>query len=54
MAASVDYKTATSVYDFSARDTQGNDIQLDKYKGKVLLIGKVMIFKDINRHFEFR
>ncbi|XP_058453415.1 uncharacterized protein LOC131431613 isoform X2 [Malaya genurostris] len=33
-----DYKTAKSVYDFSAQDGQGNDISLEKYRGKVLLI----------------
>lgn len=27
-----------SVYDFKVKDTYGNDVSLDKYKGKVLLI----------------
>lgn len=27
-----------SVYDFTVKDTYGNDVKLDKYKGKVLLI----------------
>ena len=27
-----------SVYDFKVKDTFGNDVSLDKYKGKVLLI----------------
>lgn len=27
-----------SVYDFQVKDTFGNDVSLDKYKGKVLLI----------------
>ena len=33
-----DYKTATSVYDFTVKDGQGNDVQLDKYKDNVLVI----------------
>lgn len=28
----------TSVYDFQVKDTYGNDVSLDKYKGKVLVI----------------
>ncbi len=28
----------TTIYDFTVRDNQGNDVSLDKYKGKVLLI----------------
>lgn len=27
-----------SVYDFQVKDTYGNDVALDKYKGKVLII----------------
>lgn len=27
-----------SVYDFKVKDTFGNDVSLDKYKGKVLVI----------------
>lgn len=44
MAEAVDYKTANSVYDFTVKDTQGNEVKLDKYQGKVLLIGKGKIF----------
>ena len=28
----------TTIYDFIVKDNQGNDVSLDKYKGKVLLI----------------
>ena len=28
----------TTIYDFTVKDNKGNDISLDKYKGKVLLI----------------
>lgn len=28
----------TTIYDFTVKDNKGNDIRLDKYKGKVLLI----------------
>lgn len=28
----------TTIYDFTVKDKQGNDVSLDKYKGKVLLI----------------
>ncbi|CAG9762839.1 unnamed protein product [Ceutorhynchus assimilis] len=31
----------SSVYDFTVKDIQGNDVKLDKYKGKVLLIVNV-------------
>ena len=34
----VDYKTATSIYDFTVKDTFGNDVSLDKYKDHVVLI----------------
>lgn len=33
-----DYKTATSVHDFTVQDSYGNDVKLDKYKGNVVLI----------------
>ncbi|XP_055607543.1 uncharacterized protein LOC129755196 isoform X2 [Uranotaenia lowii] len=36
--ADSDYKSAKSVYDFTVKDGQGNDISLEKYRGKVLLI----------------
>ncbi|KAJ8673536.1 hypothetical protein QAD02_004798 [Eretmocerus hayati] len=33
-----DWKKATSIYDFHARDIDGNDVSLDKYKGHVAII----------------
>ena len=33
-----DYRSATSVYDFSVKNAQKEDVSLLKYKGKVLLI----------------
>lgn len=33
-----DYTKAQSVYDFSVKDTYGNDVSLEKYRGHVLLI----------------
>lgn len=41
MAANPDYKTAKSVYDFSARDITGKEVSLEKYKGHVLIIVNV-------------
>lgn len=38
MAATVDPKDAKSIYDFTVKDTYGNDVPLDKYKGKVCVI----------------
>jgi len=40
MAASneVDYKNASSIYDFTVKDTYGNDVSLEKYRGHVVLI----------------
>lgn len=38
MAEEADYKNANSVYDFTVKDTYGNDVPLEKYKGQVLLI----------------
>lgn len=34
----VDYKKATSIYDFTVKDSFGNDVPLDKYKGNVVVI----------------
>lgn len=31
-------ENAQSVYDFTVKDTYGNDVKLDKYKGKVLVV----------------
>lgn len=33
-----DYKKATSIYDFTVKDTYGNDVSLEKYRGYVVLI----------------
>ncbi|XP_062564663.1 uncharacterized protein LOC134227300 isoform X3 [Armigeres subalbatus] len=33
-----DYKSAQSVYDFTVKDGQGENVSLDKYRGKVLLV----------------
>lgn len=38
MADSVDPKKASSIFDFTVQDTFGNDVPLEKYKGKVVLI----------------
>ncbi|XP_031633811.1 probable phospholipid hydroperoxide glutathione peroxidase isoform X2 [Contarinia nasturtii] len=34
----VDYKSASSIYDFTVKDTYGKDVSLDKYRGNVVLI----------------
>lgn len=34
----VDPKDATSIYDFTVKDTFGNDVKMDKYTGNVVLI----------------
>lgn len=48
-----DYKTATSVYDFTVKDSYGNDVSLDKYRGNVVLIvniaSQVSTFEFISR-----
>ncbi|KAH8366089.1 hypothetical protein KR093_008988 [Drosophila rubida] len=36
--SSGDYKNASSIYEFSVKDTHGNDVSLEKYKGKVVLV----------------
>ncbi|ALC43740.1 PHGPx [Drosophila busckii] len=33
-----DFKNAASVYEFTVKDTHGNDVSLEKYKGRVLLV----------------
>lgn len=38
MATGDDWKNAKSIYDFTVKDTYGNDVSLDKYKGNVVLI----------------
>lgn len=36
--SSVDYKKATSIYDFTVKDSFDNDVKLDKYKGNVVIV----------------
>lgn len=38
MAETTDYKNAKSIYDFTVQDTYGNDVPLEKFKGKVCII----------------
>jgi len=38
MSANEDYKNAKSIYDFTVKDTYGNEVSLDKYKGNVVLV----------------
>ncbi|EDV95891.1 probable phospholipid hydroperoxide glutathione peroxidase isoform X1 [Drosophila grimshawi] len=33
-----DYKNAASIYEFNVKDTHGNDVSLEKYKGQVVLV----------------
>ncbi|XP_055305948.1 uncharacterized protein LOC129570392 isoform X1 [Sitodiplosis mosellana] len=37
-ANEVDYKTASSIYDFTVKDTYNKDVSLEKYRGHVVLI----------------
>lgn len=36
-----DWNKATTIYDFTAKDIQNNDVSLEKYRGKVVLITNV-------------
>lgn len=36
-----DWQTATSIYDFSAIDIDGNEVSLEKYRGNVVIITNV-------------
>lgn len=36
--AEPDYKTASSIYEFSAKDSFNKDVALEKYKGNVVLV----------------
>lgn len=38
MTAPVDYKKASSIYDFTVKDSFGNDVNLSQYKGNVVVI----------------
>uniref|UniRef100_A0A667YHS2 Uncharacterized protein n=1 Tax=Myripristis murdjan TaxID=586833 RepID=A0A667YHS2_9TELE len=37
----IDWQRATSIYDFSANDIDGNVVSLDKYRGNVVIITNV-------------
>ncbi|XP_049858642.1 glutathione peroxidase-like [Schistocerca gregaria] len=41
MSGSTDWKSASTIYDFTARDIQGNDVSLEKYRGHVCIIVNV-------------
>jgi len=41
MGEEVDWKNATTIYDFSAKDIDGNMVSLDKYRGHVCIIVNV-------------
>uniref|UniRef100_A0A8C9RC41 phospholipid-hydroperoxide glutathione peroxidase n=1 Tax=Scleropages formosus TaxID=113540 RepID=A0A8C9RC41_SCLFO len=36
-----DWQKATSIYDFSAKDIDGKEVSLEKYRGKVCIIVNV-------------
>lgn len=36
-----DWQTATSIYEFTATDIDGNEVSLEKYKGNVVIITNV-------------
>jgi len=36
--SAVDWKNAGSIYEFSAKDIDGNEVSMDKYRGKVVMI----------------
>jgi len=40
-AATEDWERATSIYDFSATDIDGNVVSLEKYRGDVVIITNV-------------
>jgi len=40
-AAVDDWKTAKSIYEFSAKDIDGTEVSLEKYKGFVCIITNV-------------
>lgn len=41
LASAQDLNTATSIYDFSATDIDGNVVSLEKYRGDVVIITNV-------------
>lgn len=40
-AGNSDWKNAKTIYEFSAKDIDENDVKLERYRGKVLLIVNV-------------
>lgn len=38
MSTKEDYKNANSLHEFTVKDTHGNDVPLEKYKGNVVLV----------------
>jgi len=40
-AGDIDWKHAKSIYEFHAKDIDGNPVSLDKYKGLVVLVVNV-------------
>lgn len=36
-----DWQTAKSIYEFTATDIDGNEVSLEKYRGKVVIITNV-------------
>lgn len=40
-AQAEDWRSAKSIYEFSAKDIDGNEVSLDKYKGYVCIITNV-------------
>lgn len=40
-AGEKDYKHASSIYEFRAKDIDGNEVSLEKYKGQVVIIVNV-------------
>ncbi|KAK7792481.1 hypothetical protein R5R35_013865 [Gryllus longicercus] len=55
-----DWKSASSVYDFTVKDIKGDDVSLEKYKGHVLIIVNVASqcgltptnYKELNELYE--
>lgn len=56
----VDYKSANSIYEFSAKDITGNEVSLEKYRGHVCIIVNVASecgytknnYKELNELYE--
>ncbi len=40
-ARTEEWQTATSIYNFSATDIDGNEVSLEKYRGSVVIITNV-------------